>query len=843
MLFRSGENKDTLGVDVKDVWIKIKLFNTTRKSQTLFLHQDLAYTFKNIEYFELNKSNDILNKQVVSCNSTDTKEQLNGADAIYKFTLHPQESKTIYIHQTTSAYHFYNFSIFSEKESTEYLIYEKVDAVLLVGLLLALALYNFLIFLSSRYKEYLYYTLYLLSSTLWIFYMYGSMAHYFQVYGGIPFRFNFGLLFNPVFLTLFVQAIFNTKTVYKREHKFLNSIIIILLLNFIFALVNFSLGLQILSLTLNYSMVIFLGVAISIYLKGNKIIKIFLCAHVFYLVFNVYGLLFYMGMVDFTYISSHAIGIGIIIEALILSYLVSYKFKIMNKEKEEARIKQIDLKIAKHNAESANKAKSEFFANMSHEIRTPMNAVIGFTDLLASIITDKKQKNYLNSIQVAGKSLLKLINDILDLSKIEAGKLEIQYEAVNPLVIINEIKQIFTLKTEKKGLDFIIETDKSLPLTLILDEARLRQILLNLVGNAVKFTDSGYIKLSVKKLDNGKNHNKLDLEISIIDTGIGIPSDQIQSIFESFTQQEGQKTRRYGGTGLGLTISRRLMEMMNGEIDVVSTVGQGSCFKLILREVMISTTAIPIDSAIDLFDLKNIIFDQQKVLVVDDVEPNRRLVKEALSQTGLKISEADNGEQAILVAKEFSPDLILMDIRMPVLDGYEATKKLKADPKTRDIPIIALTASILNDKLKKIEESGFDSYILKPFNLSELFNELYKYLKHSEKDSQTLNSEIVDNSIELHHHQNIENRSELLRILDSEIIPEWEKLKGVLVINDIEEFARKLSFISEDYNLLFLRKYSNVLSESVQSFDTEQIEHYLNKFPGIYDKIKGGSQI
>jgi PAS domain S-box-containing protein len=521
------------------------------------------------------------------------------------------------------------------------------------------------------------------------------------------------------------------------------------------------------------------------------------------------------------------------------------------KETEQALLEtniQLEEAISRANqmavqAESANKAKSEFLANMSHEIRTPMNSVIGFSDLLASLITDKKQKNYLNSIQVAGKSLLILINDILDLSKIEAGKLEIQYEAVNPHVILDEIKQIFTTKTDEKGLDFIIETDKSLPLTLILDETRLRQILVNIVGNAVKFTASGSIKLSVKKFNNEKNHDKIDLEISIIDTGIGIPSDQIHSIFESFSQQDGQSTKQYGGTGLGLTISKRLIEMMNGEIDVESTVGKGSCFKLTLRDVMISTTEISVDSAIDLFEIKNIIFDQQKVLVVDDIEPNRRLVKEALSQTGLEVLEADNGEKAILAVKKYSPDLILMDIKMTVLDGYEATTKLKADPKTKDIPIIALSASIWNDELKKIEESDFDAYILKPFNLSDLFNELYKYLKHSEKEVQKPNAEIVDNSLELHHHQNIENQSELLRILDSEIIPEWEKLKGGMVINDVEEFARKLSILSKDYNLIFLQKYSNVLSESVQSFDMEQIEHYLNKFPKIYDEIKGGSQI
>ena len=370
MKFKEGPNRDTLGADVKNVWIKIKLFNSTSNNQTLFLHEDLAYTFATIEYFEVSSSNNLINKKVVNILGDNTEEELNGSDAIFKFTLHPSESKTIYIHQTTPAYHFYSYYIFSEKGSIEYLIYEKVDAVLLVGLLLALALYNFLIFLSSRYKEYLYYSLYLVSSTLWIFYMYGAMAHYIHLYGEIPFKFNFGLMLGPIFLALFVQAIFNTKTKYKREHKFLNSIIIILLLNFIFALINFNLALQFLSLILNYAMFTFLGVAISIYLKGNKIIKIFLFAHIFYILFNIYGVLFYMGLVESTYLSSHGVGIGIALEALILSYLVSYKFKVMEQEKEESRVKQMELMLLATTDSITKLYNRRYFTEVSEKLMT-----------------------------------------------------------------------------------------------------------------------------------------------------------------------------------------------------------------------------------------------------------------------------------------------------------------------------------------------------------------------------------------------------------------------------------------------------------------------------------------
>ncbi|MFA7083883.1 MAG: diguanylate cyclase [Arcobacteraceae bacterium] len=345
MAFISGKNSISLGAKVKNTWVKIELLNTTQKEQTIFLHQDLAFRFISLEYFEVNSSNVLINQQLFEPFGSSAKEQLNGSDAVFKFALSPKESKTIYVYQKTPAYHFYNFLIFSEKESIEYLIYEKVDAVLIVGLLLSLAIYNLFIFISSLYREYLYYSLYLISSTLWIFYVYGSMAHYFHIYGEIPLKFNFGIMLAPIFLALFIQTIFKTKRKYKLEHLLLNSISAVALANFIYGLINFNSALEILSLSLSYALIIFMWIAISIYRKGDKLIKIFLFAHTFYLIFSVYALLYYRGLVNSTYIASHGTSIGLVIEALLLSYLVSYKFKRMEQEREEDRFKQIELKL------------------------------------------------------------------------------------------------------------------------------------------------------------------------------------------------------------------------------------------------------------------------------------------------------------------------------------------------------------------------------------------------------------------------------------------------------------------------------------------------------------------
>ncbi|MCK5521604.1 MAG: response regulator [Thiomargarita sp.] len=269
------------------------------------------------------------------------------------------------------------------------------------------------------------------------------------------------------------------------------------------------------------------------------------------------------------------------------------------------------LKKAKEEAESANRIKGEFLAIFSHEIRNPMNAVMGFNDLLSSEITDKKQKNYLNSIHTACNSILILINDILDFSKIEAGRLDIQYYNTNIINMFNELQKNFTINFTEKNLEFIVEVDKTLPHDLILDETRLRQVLVNLISNAIKFTEYGQIKLSAlkKPVEQVDGEHQIDLIIIVEDSGIGIPDDQQDIIFEPFRQQEGQNTQKYGGTGLGLSITKHLVEMMNGYISVKSHIGKGSIFEITLREVNIAATVSAITQEL-LPDLNQITFEK-----------------------------------------------------------------------------------------------------------------------------------------------------------------------------------------------------------------------------------------
>ncbi|OEU62004.1 MAG: hypothetical protein BA867_07890 [Desulfobacterales bacterium S5133MH16] len=491
-----------------------------------------------------------------------------------------------------------------------------------------------------------------------------------------------------------------------------------------------------------------------------------------------------------------------------------------------------ELLAAKDAAESANRAKSEFLANMSHEIRTPLNAVLGFTDLLNSLITDKRQKNYLESIQSSGKSLLTLINSILDLSKIEAGKIELQCAPVNPYSIFDEIKHIFSLKTSEKHLDFIIDIPQDIPKSLTLDELRLRQILFNLIDNAIKFTEKGYIKVSAEKKDIKNDKHHLDLVIALEDTGIGIPSEFQDEIFEAFKQGYGQSTKRYGGTGLGLAITKRLVEIMGGYISVQSAENKGTRFEIIIPNVSIASEDAKSEID-DTFDSEDIIFEKSIILVVDDIESNRELIKEYFWQTNITIIEAEDGEKAILLAKQHKPDIILMDIRLPSMNGYEATKQIGKDKETRTIPIIALTAFGMKEEKEKIMRSGFDGFLSKPIQKSELFREVIRFIKYSRQERNGKQEELVRFSSEV-----IEQLQGVIDTLENEYMKLWESTRKNLFFDDIAGFGQQMKELGEKYSLEVLKKFGNDLSTQVSHFDVENMNITLDSYPELIERLR-----
>lgn len=414
----------------------------------------------------------------------------------------------------------------------------------------------------------------------------------------------------------------------------------------------------------------------------------------------------------------------------------------LRKKSEELEDARLHAEQARHRAESSEKFKEQFLANMSHEIRTPMNAVLGMTRLLLKTSLDAQQKKYLDAILHSSENLLVIINDILDLSKIEAGRMEFESIPFSLREVCQGIQDTLRFRVDEKGIALNIESDPNMPQWLAGDPVRLSQVLLNITGNAVKFTENGSVTIKTfwKEKEPGKN----TMYVEIQDTGIGIPEDRQQAVFESYSQAGADTTRKFGGTGLGLTISKHLVEQQGGSIGLRSTLGVGTTFYFEIPYAQVDHAELDTSSPEGIEDFATRL-NGIRILLVEDNPFNQMVAVDTLKSliTEVRIDVAENGQEAVDYLLEHRVDIVLMDVNMPVMDGFEAARLLRLREKNTSghLPIMAMTAGVTRPEVEACLQSGMDDVIGKPFEPEDLLAKMYKLREKFKSGSKPLQPE------------------------------------------------------------------------------------------------------
>ncbi len=485
------------------------------------------------------------------------------------------------------------------------------------------------------------------------------------------------------------------------------------------------------------------------------------------------------------------------------------KLMIINKN---LQVKTKQLEVAKTKAEAASVAKSQFLANMSHEIRSPLNAIVGFSQILLKEAGDiGLRQNFmknLNNIKISGSNLSEIINNVLDISKIEAGKMELSPEILKLEPIFKSIYHINKSKAQEKDIHFTYEFDSALPTYIETDRTKLNQILMNLVTNSIKFTDRNDSVSMYAKKDG--DH----IRFEVTDEGIGIPQEKLETIFKPFEQVDSTTTKRFGGTGLGLAISKQMVELMGGRIWVESKYGEGSTFAFTIPLVEAATSIEEVEEK----DIWEINFSPDNVvLVAEDNKMNQELMTDLFEQLHLNFNLAENGEEAVNKTMELKPDIILMDMHMPKMDGLEATKKIKELEEFKDVPIVAVSADGLIEQQQRAMKAGIVEYVTKPVDFNKLLPILAKYLKQDEKEEKT---SVSQDSLQLYD-LDVETQDKIMQVVNKlkttsivnfkQIIDELNKVREIF-----EEEGKSIAKIDQIEDVVYDAdedKYFEILSE------------------------------
>ena len=474
------------------------------------------------------------------------------------------------------------------------------------------------------------------------------------------------------------------------------------------------------------------------------------------------------------------------------------------------------LEEARTKAEESLETRKLFLANISHEIRTPINAISGMSGILADTEISDTQKQYVNAIQSSSKSLMVIVNDILDMSKLESGKFSAEFIPFDLKEMIDPLHTSYHIRTDEKGIEFNVNYPKDMPKWVFGDPTRLSQILNNLISNAIKFTDKGKVSLDIQFEKNGKLN---DFTFTVNDTGIGIDQEKLISIFEFFSQEDNTITRRFGGTGLGLAISKSISELLGGEITVESEKNVGSTFKFRLN--MPEANVQLKNEAIDQSDLTG-----KNVLIVEDNELNRFLAVTILKKWNANIHIAVNGDEAVKAVSNLKIDIVLMDIQMPVMDGVAAAKAIRNELKS-NIPIIALTANALESEKEKCWQAGMNDYITKPYNPEFLREKIILLTEHNSKAENQNSEHISLENLNTLLNGSKEQMIRMTKVFLEQIETHFNELKLALNENDLDQITAVTHKLKSSFQLFGLSK-TGVLLERIEQRAKTLESHDLN---------------
>jgi PAS domain S-box-containing protein len=481
-----------------------------------------------------------------------------------------------------------------------------------------------------------------------------------------------------------------------------------------------------------------------------------------------------------------------------------------------------ELSAAKLAAEGANAAKSDFLANMSHEIRTPMNAILGFTNLLSEVVESPVEREWVQSIKKGGELLLAVINDVLDLSKIEAGKLVLNRQPADVVDIVDNMIAMFRPQADEKGITLERNIDAADVEPLLIDYQRLRQVLMNLVSNAVKFTERGRVTINVE-LSEGKAPGLRDLSLTVADTGVGIPEGQVSQIFDPFQQADSPDGKLRQGTGLGLTISRRLVDAMGGSIELLGAKGEGTTFVVRLPDLVVSDEPVTRSEPSEAVDFNRL--PPMRLLVVDDVAWNLEVASGYLRNSHHEVHVAHDGQEGVSRTRELRPDVVLMDLRMPVMNGYEARDAIRADPALDRIWIVAVTASsAAQDEAGRCV--GFDACVRKPYSPRDLFDALSQLTGVTALD--TAPGIVVPQALApLVWNRELQSRWRQLQQVELPVLASRMRMR------EIGEFAGRLHRFSLESRYVALQDLADALGGSVQNFNAKATGETLHRIAGL----------